>query len=204
MTYIQSNAHKGFAAVIGLSAILTLVVQTGIDVVSGDALFHSIWIQARYFTNLMVFTVGIYFFLVWRGVIQSRPDWTSAITVWILLVGIVYHALLTATHNPEGLDVAVNLMQHTIIPIAVLVYWVRHVAKGELHMVLPFIWLVCPTVYVAYVLLRGEFDNAYPYFFLNPDKIGWPGVLAYVIGLGAFFYISGALLVLAARRFRHA
>ena len=193
---------RSFGAAIGLGAILTLAVQTGVDVASGDGLLQSIWSQARYFTNLMVFTVGIFFCSSLLGKRQDRPGWASAITVWILLVGVVYHVLLSAAHHPEGLDVGVNLMQHTILPLAVLGFWMRYVAKDGLRMNLPLIWLACPLIYVAYALLRGQFDQTYPYFFLNPDKIGWPGVAAYVVGLGALFYVSGALLVLSARRFR--
>lgn len=197
-----TDNRRFFGALIGMGAILTLAVQTGVDVASGDGVLQSIWSQARYFTNLMVFTVGIFFSSSLLGTRHNRPGWASAITVWILLVGIVYHVLLSATHHPEGLDVGVNLMQHTILPIAVLGFWVRYVFKDGLHMTLPAIWLACPVTYVGYVLIRGQLDQAYPYFFLNPDKIGWPGVGAYVVGLGALFYLSGALLVFSAKRFR--
>lgn len=208
MTDLQHNPPRFLSGLIGLGAVLTLVVQTGVDVtIEGENPIGSLWSQARYFTNLMVFTVAMFFCLTWvrQGSGSSTSSiWTAAITVWIVLVGVVYHALLAATHHPEGLDIGVNLMQHTILPIAVLLYWMRYVPKGVLEMRLPLIWLACPILYVAYVLLRGAFDQQYPYFFLNPDKIGWQGVGAYIVGLGLLFYVAGAALVLAGRRFRTA
>jgi hypothetical protein len=193
-----------FAGLIGLGAILTLTVQTGVDVSNGDAALQSMWSQARYFTNLMVSMVGVFFCLIAAGRIENRPGLTSAITVWIVLVGVVYHALLASTHHPEGLDVGVNLMQHTVLPIAVLLYWMGFVWKDSLTLGLPLVWLICPISYVAYVLLRGAFDQEYPYFFLNPIDIGWPGVGAYVVGLGVLFYLSGIALVFGAQRLRSA
>jgi hypothetical protein len=62
------------------------------------------------------------------------------------------------------------------------------------------VWVACPLVYAVYAIARGLADGTFPYFFLNPDKTGWIGVGAYLIGLGALFYLAGALLVFVAQK----
>ena len=192
----MTSSQRISAGLIAIGALGALILQTYIDItIEGDGLFEAIWSQSRYFTNLMMFAVGIYFARLFVINRLGGQGLSAALTVWIVLVGVVYHALLAATHHPEGGDVVVNLFQHTIIPIAALLFWIAFAPKSELTFKHPLIWLVCPIGYVAFVLIRGGFDGTYPYFFLNPAEIGWPGVGAYVVGLGALFYASGAALV---------
>ena len=187
------------ALLITLCAFGTLTLQTSVDLGEGRSLPDALWSQARYFTNLMVLAVGLVFAATTLRR-STTPGWITALTVWIVLVGVVYHALLAATHDPEGLDITVNLFQHTLIPAGVLLFWWLFAPKHGLTYAHPALWLACPLGYVGYAMARGASDGTYPYFFLNPVKTGGIGVLAYVIGLGAVFYLSGAALVLLARR----
>jgi hypothetical protein len=62
------------------------------------------------------------------------------------------------------------------------------------------VWIICPLAYAVYARIRGLAAGTFPYFFLNPETTGWLGVVAYILGLGAVFYVAGALLVLVSRR----
>jgi hypothetical protein len=124
----------------------------------------------------------------------------AALTSWIVMVGIVYHALLAADHNPIGLDAVINVIQHTAVPIAALAFWGLYVPKHGLGFQSPLVWIICPLAYAVYALIRGLADGTFPYFFLNPETTGWLGVVAYILGLGAVYYVAGALLVLVSRR----
>ena len=44
-----------------------------------------------------------------------------------------------------------------------------------------------PVVWVGVTLLRGAATDWYPYFFLNPNTLGWPGVIAYIIAISIIF-----------------
>jgi len=175
----------------------TLGLQIIVDMSQGKTMFGALWHQMRYFTNLMVFTMAVVLTVIavrgWRG--SSLP---AAVTVWMLIVGLVYHTLLSATHHPEGWDVLVNIMQHSVLPIAMLALWIGFAPKSGLRFWDAFTWLACPVLYVSYVLIRGAFDGVYPYFFVDPVKTGWPGVAGFVVGLGALFFLAGAALVMAA------
>jgi hypothetical protein len=197
--YLSSTA-RFTAALIAIAALAAQVTQTVLDMSEGMGLFESLWRQARYFTVLMVVTTGI---LMAAMTIRGRMSSTgtlTAVTVWIVMVGLVYHALLAATHHPAGIEVTINEIQHTAVPITMLLFWLGFAPKAGLTFVQPLVWVACPLVYAVYAIARGLADGTFPYFFLNPDKTGWIGVGAYLIGLGALFYLAGALLVFVAQK----
>ncbi|KMW58525.1 Integral membrane protein [Candidatus Rhodobacter oscarellae] len=199
MNLTLSPAAKTATIAITLAALGTLLLQTAVDVSSGQKLGASLWIQARFFTNLMILAVALIFALTWRRGAWPGASLPAALTVWIVLVGVIYHALLAADHDPEGWDVLVNIFQHTAIPLAVLGTWALLAPKAGLGWRDAVIWLGCPIGYAAYAILRGLLDGAFPYFFLNPVKSGWLGVGLYVIGIGVLFLVTGLLLVALAR-----
>lgn len=56
-------------------------------------------------------------------------------------------------------------------------------------------WLIFPILFVPYTLIRGEIVGWYPYFFLDPNKVGYLGVLGYFIIILVGAYILSILLV---------
>lgn len=190
------------AAAVALLAAGSLVLQFGsqwLDPSDARGLGEVLWDNYRFFTIITNTIV-----LVLAGQVALTSRWPGAslpggVTIWILAVGIVYHLLLSATHNPVGAEAWANQGLHTIVPVAFLLLWLAHAPKAPLGFGQPAIWTLCPLAYVGYAMGRASIDGVYPYFFLNPDKLGWGGVLAYVLGLGAAFFLAGALLVLAAR-----
>ena len=197
---VLTQTGRLFAGLIAISALGAQAVQTILDLQDGMGLFQSLWRQARYFTVLMVVTTGVTYAVM---LVQDRDRsaaWLAALTSWIVMVGLVYHALLASDHSPTGIRAIINVIQHTAVPLAALFYWVAFAPKSGLTFAHPAIWVICPLGYAAFALVRGLFDDTFPYFFLNPETTGWFGVLAYLIGLGALFYVAGALLVIAAKR----
>jgi hypothetical protein len=76
-----------------------------------------------------------------------------------------------------------------------------YVPKGTLrprHMAL---WLLYPLLYFAYALLRGHVLAAYPYPFIDVDKLGYPQVLLNAGGLLVGF-VTIALVVMGLDRWR--
>lgn len=197
----MTSTQRLFALLIAVAALGAQMTQTILDLGEGMGLFQSLWRQARYFTVLMVVTTGITFALMVLRNRHSSANWIAALTTWIVMVGIVYHALLAADHNPTGIRAVINEIQHTAVPIATLVFWIAFAPKAGLTFAQPLIWVACPLGYSLYAMVRGMFDGVFPYFFLNPETTGWLGVFAYLVGLGALFYLAGALLVLLSRRF---
>ena len=194
-----SPKARNAAGAIAVVVIATMVAQTWVDLIEGKSLLGAIWHQVRYFTNLCVLFTGLMFgasFLRNRWV---GGDWTTAAMVLMVMVAVVYYALLAKDHHPEGLDVLVNISQHTGIPLLVLAVWAIWIPKDGLCYLDPLRWMAFPVIYACYAILRGTIDGTYPYFFLNPEKTGWPGVVAYIVGIAVAYYIISAFFILYAR-----
>ena len=131
-------------------------------------------------TNILValfFTAKIYnlkgfFFNLFR----SKGSLT-AVTTFILIVGLVYQFILRKTWHPTGLQMIVDELLHTLIPLFMLVYWLMNVQKENLQMKPIFKWLLYPAVYLILIMSRGYFSHYYPYPFINRDEIGFDQVL---------------------------
>ncbi|WP_119396522.1 Pr6Pr family membrane protein [Salinibius halmophilus] len=134
------------------------------------------------------------------------PGVRSALTVYMTVVAIVYHALLADLWDPQGLTYVADLMFHTLVPAAVFAIWLLagETARIAYKTVLWFIAL--PFIYLVYSLVRGAFSNYYPYFFLDVNDLGYQGVaisslalLIAFLGLG-FLFAALANLRYRARR----
>ncbi len=117
------------------------------------------------------------------------------------VVGLVFTALLRNT-DLGALLPWVNVVLHYIMPCAVVLEWlvVPHgVAVSRQHVLAA---TVLPTVYLAYVLIRGASTGWYPYPFLNPVNVGgYPGVAAYAAGIAlTFLTVATALAATEKRR----
>lgn len=194
-----SKPARAIAALIAAAALGGQVIQTYMDALEGMPIAESLWRQLRYFTVWMAFTVAATYGLMALRNRHVNKLWSAALTTWIVMVGIIYQALLAADHNPVGILAVTNEIQHTIVPLAVLLFWAFHIPKAGLTFLNALSWIICPLIYAVYATVRGIFDGRFPYFFLNPEVTGWLGVGAYVLGLGALFFIAGALLVLFSR-----
>lgn len=157
------------------------------------------WELARYFTHLTNALVALALAdTALRGRWQNG-SLPAALTVWIVAVGVVYHLLLSASHDPQGWEIWANIGEHSIVPAAMLALWLVAAPKTGLTLVHPAIWSLWPLLYAVYAILRGIRDGIYPYFFLDPVTSGIGVVAAYVFGLGVFFLASGAGLVILSR-----
>jgi hypothetical protein len=131
-------------------------------------------------TNLLVtlfFTVRIFDFSGKIVSIFNKKETVTSITTFILIVGIVYQIVLRGIWNPEGMQLIVDELLHSIIPLFVLFYWVLFSVKEKNLFKNAIVWLIYPLIYLLFVLLRGSFSDYYPYSFLNISQIGIGKVL---------------------------
>ncbi len=126
---------------------------------------------------------------------SKRQSSLTAILVYILTVGLTYNIILRALWKPEGLQLIVDNLLHTIVPFLYLVFWIFFVKKDNLKWkdVLP--WLIYPFVYLIYVLIRGAISGVYPYPFIDVTQIGYTSALinslavTFVIVLLSLFFV---------------
>ncbi|MEP7278141.1 MAG: Pr6Pr family membrane protein [Bacteroidota bacterium] len=126
----------------------------------------------------------------------SSQQTLAAITVYIVIVGIIYNMILRFLWNPQGLQLVVDELLHTVIPVLALIYWLAFVPKSQLQWknVLP--WLIYPFTYIVYILIRGAVSGFYPYPFINTMQLGLNKVLVNSVGIAIVF--TGMSLALVA------
>ncbi|MFZ4059490.1 MAG: Pr6Pr family membrane protein [Ferruginibacter sp.] len=139
----------------------------------------------------------------------SKPTVQSAIVVYIIIVGLVYNLILRSLWNPQGLQYWLDQLLHTVVPIAFVVYWTVFINKQMIGWKVIPSWLIYPSAYCIYTLIRGAFVGFYPYPFLDVKQLGYSTVLFNIGGLILLFIFFCSLIVLIAqqlvsKKIRHA
>ena len=109
--------------------------------------------------------------------ILNKTETLSALTVFILIVGLVYHIALKPVWNPEGMQMILSEIHHTFIPLGALILWFMSDTKKTIKLNSLLKWLLYPIIYISIVLIRGSFSNFYPYPFLDVQSLGIEKVL---------------------------
>ncbi len=131
-------------------------------------------------TNLLValcFTILLFEKKSKSATFFSRPATLTAITVYILIVGIVYNLILRFLWRPQGLQLIVDELLHTVIPILCVTFWWINVSRKKLKWKDAFPWLIFPLMYIFYTFIYGKISGFYPYPFIDVNKIGYHQVL---------------------------
>jgi hypothetical protein len=155
-------------------------------------------------TNMLVALCFIFLLLKPKpnwGKFFSRPKTLTAITVYISIVGIVYNTILRHIWNPKGLQLIVDELLHSVIPVFFILYWLIFVPKAELQWKNVFPCLIYPVVYILFVLFRGALSGFYPYPFINVNSLGFNkvllnsgGLLIVFLGLSLLFVAIGKII----------
>jgi hypothetical protein len=111
------------------------------------------------------------------GKFFSRQTTPTAISLYITIVGLVYNIILRQLWKPEGLQMIVDELLHTLIPVLFLLLWLVFVSKNKLNWknILP--WMIYPLIYSIFILTRGKISGFYPYPFMDIGKLGFNKVL---------------------------
>ncbi|MBJ7984099.1 MULTISPECIES: Pr6Pr family membrane protein [Bacillus] len=128
----------------------------------------------------------------------------GAATVYILTTGLIYFLLLRGLE--ESLQTAipwVNTVLHYIMPLAMILDWVKNPPTKAVTWKQAASWLVFPLLYVVYSLIRGPFVNWYPYPFLDPRIGGYGRVLLYSIGIAVVIGAICGLVKMLGNRSLH-
>ncbi len=134
--------------------------------------------------------------------VRTRPGrWASSegvragVTMYAVVVGLVYHFLLHATWNPQGLYQVANIGLHYVMPVAILIDWLVFTPNGRLRWIDAGKWLTFPLIYSGWLLLLGAVSGWYPYWFIDVGELGLGRTLLNLCGLLAFFGVVGLTVV---------
>lgn len=188
-----SPAARWSAAAIALVSGGSVVLQLTLNTLETGALLGALWAMAIYFTILTNFALAAVMGAVAIGRYLPRALVLSMVTA-IVIVGAVFHTVLSHLVDPQGWGVLANQGVHTAAPLMSAAWWIAF-ATGDVQGWRKLGWVILwPMAYTAYALVRGAVTGAYPYPFMDLPAIGW-GMLAFnLVMLSLAFLAVGALL----------
>ncbi len=195
-----ARAYRAVFALVGWAALalqLWLLLTTNPDKTSGELVLNFF----SYFTVL----VNILAALALTGPALA-PDsrlgrWTAsegvraAVAMYIAVVGVTYHFLLSHVWDPQGLLFIANGLLHYVMPAAFVLDWLLFTPKGRLRWIDPVKWLSFPALYVVWTLIHGFASHWWPYWFVNVPALGWTRTGLAFAGMLGLFLIVGLILV---------
>lgn len=123
------------------------------------------------------------------------PGVLTAITVYITIVGLVYQVVLRQIWEPTGLQMIVDELLHSVIPLYTIVFWYLYENKSAINWRQLPIWLIYPLIYLIYILIRGRASGFYPYPFIDVSELGLSTVLINALVLLIIFLVVSILFV---------
>ena len=188
----------GLLTMAAVASQLTVQIQNGYSVTN----FFSFFTNLSNLVAAVVFLLGAFHVLARLGM-SNANDWLRAMSaVNMAVVGIVFSVLLRDVDLGSLLP-WVNFVLHYVMPCLVVLDWLLQPPNGTLGTTQLFYIQVFPTLYLAYVLVRGASVGWYPYPFLNPANVGgYVGVAAYAISIAVTFFIAGWSLLALGNRLR--
>lgn len=152
-----------------------------------------------FFTILTNMLVAIYFtcivFIKNQKKSINRPGFLTAITIYIVMVGAVYQIALRHVWHPQGLQIVVDELLHTFIPMFVIIFWWMYEPTKTVKYSQIIKWAIYPLAYLIYILVRGSFSNFYPYPFIDVTNLGMAKALINSTILLLLFLIISVLVL---------
>lgn len=198
------TAKRLCAALLALGVCATIVTRVWLRIDRYDiGLIETLAFNYRYFTIWTNTLVGLT--CAWVALGGREPAKVQGgLLLSILMVAVVYHVLLAHLRDYQGIDMVIDLMLHTLIPLGFAAYWLAFVKKAHLRFQDIPPWLILPLLYCCVAMLRaGVFGGRYPYHFLNVADLGLLRTGINILGLLIVFSVFGALIVWFGQRLGH-
>jgi cytochrome bd-type quinol oxidase subunit 2 len=204
---LYRSAFGAFRVLLGLSLLGSVVWQVAdrirVDRFRPFEYFAFFSIDSSIFAGIVVLLSGIWL-LQGKAETERQNILRLIVTVSMIIVGVVYHALLgDSAVAPEDIGYEwpriPNLVIHTWAPIAIAVDYLLSFrgAKPKLRKAL---WVVVyPLIWLFLSIIRGLADGWWPYWFINPGSEGGVvGMITYILLIAGGF-ISLGFIVLGLR-----
>ncbi|KND50058.1 MAG: Integral membrane protein [Parcubacteria bacterium C7867-008] len=160
-----------------------------------------------YFTILSNILVALVlsaeaFATVRNGAFSKRFEWVRGFSVFcIVATGVTYTFFLRGPGAMDHIAYALpwaNMLFHQIIPIVVAIDWIVFPPKNNVRWFSILYWIMLTAVYAAVVQILGLYTGTYPYFFLDPVRLGsYERMLHACAAFVPFFLVFGVVIVLA-------
>ncbi len=181
------------------------------------------WDFYIYFTNISSYLcLGVMFAELVQtarrksdGFVSAVPDLKFVSLLGTLLTAIVFNFLLahSPTRNPLANFRPSSILFHIVLPIMYLADWIFFYEHGKASRLSPLKAMLLPGIYLVYVYIHAwirHFDASvlnylqsdpiiYPYYFLNPERVGTGGIVRFC-AVGLIIFAAAGLLFLGLDR----
>lgn len=134
------------------------------------------------------------------GRLFAQPSVRSAVVSYMIVISLVYALLLRSVWNPQGWQLAVDVVLHYVMPLCIVADWLLFVPHGSLRPWDAVTWLAFPVAFAAWTVVHGAFTSFYPYPFFDIGALGVTTAAVNAFGLSVVFAMLGLLLVAADRK----
>jgi hypothetical protein len=121
------------------------------------------------------------------GKFLARPSVRTAVTGYIIMVGVVYYLLLRDVSQRQGWPLFFEQMLHYVTPPLFVLDWLLFVPKHNLNWRVGVSAMGFPLAYLVWTLAHGAVSGWYPYPFVDVAELGYPHALANIAGLVLVF-----------------
>ncbi len=133
----------------------------------------------------------------------ARPGTRAAVTVYIIVVGLIYQTLLKGLVPMAGLRLAIDTVFHAVIPLVWPLWWLVFGRTGApLWWRAALGWLGFPLFYGVYSIARGTLTDRWPYPFMNVSALGFGQVVLNLALMLVLFLGLGLLSIAIDRQLR--
>ncbi|KLT65318.1 Pr6Pr family membrane protein [Pedobacter sp. BMA] len=202
-----SQAAKIYATVTAIVVWFSILLQFVVSL--KQAHYHyieTLKIFLSFFTvttNIIVASCFMVISIFPKGKIRDffrRAATITAITVYIIVVGLIYNFLLRGLVLQEGWSRVADELLHVVSPLLMLIFWIFFVDKSRLRYRSATHWLIYPLAYIVFVIVRGLLINEYPYPFINVVNIGYPKAILNAFFCVVLFWLLSLLLIWIGKR----
>ncbi len=129
------------------------------------------------------------------GRFLSRPTVRTAVTGYIIMVGVIYFLLLRDLSQRQGWPMFFEYMLHYVTPPLFVLDWLLFVDKRDLDWRLGLSALGFPLAYLVWTVIHGAATGWYPYPFVDVAELGYARAAVNTAGLVlAFLALEMALV----------
>lgn len=209
MTKVNTNLKKDFQstiAIIGWTAVFLkfyLIIKNRVaGILETICRFFSFFITE---TNILVAICFTYLRIKPNskiGLFFGNFKIITAVTLYILIVVIVCKLILRFLWQSTEFQQVASDMLHSAILILVTVYWIWSIKKNNLIVKNIIPWLILPSLFLTYTLIRRHFFGFYPYPFADVLILEHKTALISSFFIVLAFFLVGTVLVFISKKIR--
>jgi len=182
-----------YGVILGLSGGGEIQLLPGI---AGSGRFHFRALKTFTYQSNLLLVIGFFAMMAIKNN-KLTPYISASVMLATTVTGLVYNFLLVPfAGTPMFFSGYVNFSTHVLATVLALANYFAFESKGLLYLRHVLMAMVFPGVYWAIFVAIGERIDFFPYFFMNPNAVGWPMVFLWFVLLLAVFAGMGFLLML--------